>query len=191
MKISIQKVFIFTIAFLFSFSNYVTAAKIATFTTSISGGIASNEYHFTPYISFKGDVPLFSTKEITKADEGITFVIASDLDDVNYATFINKLTDDKDEMLCIGHKIGKIKSDISNNESNWFSNLNISKDEVAFITLTYSNLSFEPSLDNPNEWTTEQITPSGGCAARTGYLDEHDFTSTQVLKNAWIISDSL
>lgn len=135
------------------FTNQTFAAKVATFTTSVNGGIASNEYHFTPYIAFKGDTPLFSTRIITTADEGITFVIASDFDDENYTNFINKLTNSEDEILSIGHKIGKIKTDVSNKESNWFKDLKIKKDEITFITLTYKNLKFEPSTTNKDEWT--------------------------------------
>ena len=76
MKISIQKIFPTAfIALLFlNFTTSANATKIATFTTSISGGIASSEYNFTPYICFKGDTPLFSTKVITADDEGVTFV---------------------------------------------------------------------------------------------------------------------
>jgi hypothetical protein len=135
------------------FANQTFAAKVATFTTHINGGIASNEYHFTPYIAFKGDAPLFSTRMITTADEGVTFVISSDFDDVNYTNFINKLTNSEDEMLSIGHKIGQIKTEVSNNESNWFKDLKIKKDEITFITLTYKNLKFEPSTTNKDEWT--------------------------------------
>ena len=148
---------LFTIAFitvlLFNFQTQIFAAKVATFTTSIKGGIASSEYNFTPYVAFKGDTPLFSTRVVTTADEGVTFVIASDFDDVNYTTFINKLTNDEDEMLSIGHKIGKIKTEVSNKESNWFTGLKVNKDEITYITLTYTNLKFEPSTTNVNEWT--------------------------------------
>ncbi|MFT6938489.1 MAG: hypothetical protein ACJA1N_002796 [Saprospiraceae bacterium] len=155
MKISIQKIFTTAsiIILLLNFVISANATKIGTFTTSINGGIASSEYNFTPYICFKGDTPLFSNRVITAADEGITFIIASDLDDVNYAAFIDKLTNDTDEMLTIGHKIGKVKSDISNKESNWFNNSNGSKDKITFITIRYTNLKFEPSLDTPNKWT--------------------------------------
>lgn len=142
----------FIILSLLSF-NQTFAEKVATFTTSINGGIASNEYNFTPYIAFKGDAPLFSTRIVTTADEGVTFIISSDFDDVNYTNFINKLTNSEDEMLSIGHKIGKAKTEVSNKESNWFKGLNIKKDEVTFITLTYKNLKFEPSKTNENEWT--------------------------------------
>jgi hypothetical protein len=141
----------FIMVLLFNFSNQIFANKIATFMTSIKGGIASDEYNFTPYIAFKGDTPLFSTRVVTTADEGVTFVIASDFDDGNYTTFINKLTNTEDEMLSIGHKIGKIKTDVSNRESNWFEGLNVNKDEITYITLTYTNLKFETSATN--EWT--------------------------------------
>lgn len=143
----------FITVLLFSFANQTFANKVATFTTFIKGGIASSEYNFTPYLAFKGDAPLFSTRVITTADEGITFLIASDFDDANYTMFINKLTNNEDEELSIGHKIGKIKTDVSNKESNWFTGLNLYKDKIAYITLTYTNLKFEASKESPNEWT--------------------------------------
>jgi hypothetical protein len=156
MKISIQKLactaFFITLS-LFSFSTQSFAGKIATFTTSIEGNIANNEYNFTPYLAFEGDAPLYSTKLVTAADEGITFLIASDFDDVNYTTFINKLTNNEDEMLSIGHKIGKVKTDVSKKESDWFKGLNIDTKKITYISLTYTNLKFEASATDENEWT--------------------------------------
>ncbi len=156
MKYSVQSLLltILSVAVLSNTATTAFAAKVATLTTSINGGIRNTEQSFIPFIAFKGDTPLFSTKKVTIADEGVTFILASDFDDINYAKFIEKLTDNTDDFLTIGHKIGEIKSEVSSIESTWFDGLTFSGKKIGFITLTYSNLKFEVSKDNPNEWTT-------------------------------------
>lgn len=150
MKNQQQLHFLSVIAVILVCSTAAFGNKVATLTTSITGGIEGTEESFTPYIAFKGDEALFSTKVVTTADDGVTFILASDFDDINFATFIEKLTDDNDDNLSIGHKIGKIKSNISNLESNWFDGLTFEGKNVSFITLTYSNIRFE---GGDNEWT--------------------------------------
>lgn len=150
MKNQQQLNFFSVLAVILVCSTAAFGSKVATLTTSITGGIEGTEKSFTPYVAFKGEEALFSTKVVTTADEGVNFILASDFDDINFATFIEKLTDDKDENLSIGHKIGKIKSDVSNLESKWFDGLTFEGKNVSFITLTYSNIKFE---EKDGEWT--------------------------------------
>lgn len=150
MKNQFQQKLLFVLAVILVCSSAAFGSKVATLTTSITGGIQGEEESFTPYISFKGDEALFSTKVVTSADEGVTFILASDFDDINFATFINKLIDEKDDNLSIGHKIGEIKSDVSNLESEWFGGLTFAGKNVSFLTLTYSNIKFE---GKDGEWT--------------------------------------
>ncbi|MFK7947511.1 MAG: hypothetical protein AB8G11_07980 [Saprospiraceae bacterium] len=151
MKNQQQLHFLSVLAVILVCSTSAFGNKVASLTTSINGGIEGTEDSFTPYISFKGDEALFSTKVVTATDEGVTFILASDFDDINFATFIEKLTDDQDDNLSIGHKIGKIKSDVSNLESKWFDGLTFEGKNISFITLTYSNIKFEG--EENGEWT--------------------------------------
>lgn len=154
MKYSVQNIILSTLVVLLcGFSNTAFGSKLASLTASVSGGIASTEQSFTPYIVFKGDEPLLSTKNVTASDEDVTFILASDFDDINFAAFVEKLIDGEDELLSIGHKIGDIKSEISSLESVWFDGLTFSGKKVSAITLTYSNLKIEVDTENPNKWT--------------------------------------
>lgn len=146
LQLRILSVFIIVLIF----STTVLSNELVSLTTSISGGIEGSEDSFTPCFSFKGDEALFSTKVVTAADEAVTFVLASDFDDVNFVTFINKLTDENDDFLRVGHQIGKIKANVSNLESNWFNGELLNKNNISYITLTYSNIKFN---SNGDDWT--------------------------------------
>lgn len=153
MKYSVQNIClsILVVVLIFGISNTAFGSKVATLTTSISGSIESAEKGFTPYIAFKGDEPLFSTKNVTATDEDVTFILASDFDDINFATFVSKLVDGQDDLLNIGHKIGEATSEVSSLESAWFDGLTFSEKNVSAITLTYSNIKIETNTNDPSK----------------------------------------
>ena len=126
---------------------------LGSLTTTVEGGIAGSQHTIKPYISFKGEIPIFTNHTITALDEGITLMIASDKDDINFSKFIKKLTDHKDDILKIGHKIGVIKSDLGSLESSWFKDINNFQGKtITHITLTYEIIDFTPSKTIKN-WT--------------------------------------
>lgn len=143
----------FAFALLVSFN--VNAAKTATLFTKVEGVVAGTETSFTPFISFKGDAALFGSKSITAKDETVTFIVASDFDDVNYMNFITKLTDANDDLLSVGHKIGKIKTAVSNAESNWFNGDILEGKNIAHLTLVFSNIKFEMNDQGQTEFSYE------------------------------------
>lgn len=143
----------FAFALLISFN--LSATKTASLFTKVEGVVAGTETSFTPFISFKGDAALFGSKSITAADETLTFIVASDFDDLNYLNFITKLTDANDELLSVGHKIGKIKTAVSNSESNWFNGATLEGKNIAHLTLVFSNIKFEMNENGQTEFSYE------------------------------------
>jgi hypothetical protein len=144
-----------SITFALLVSLNVNAAKTASLFTKVEGIVAGTETSFTPFISFKGDATLFGSKSITAADETVTFIVASDFDDVNYMNFIAKLTDGNDDLLSVGHKIGKIKTTVSNSESNWFNGATLEGKNIAHLTLVFSNIKFETNEDGQTAFSYE------------------------------------
>lgn len=142
-----------TLALLVSLN--VNATKTASLFTKVEGVVAGTETSFTPFISFKGDAALFGSKSITAADETVTFIVASDFDDINYMNFIAKLTDGNDDLLSVGHKIGKIKTAVSNSESNWFNGVLLEAKNIAHLTLVFSNIKFEMNAAGQTEFSYE------------------------------------
>jgi hypothetical protein len=150
---NITALFSITFALLVSFN--ANATKTASLFTKVDGVVAGTETSFTPFISFKGDAALFVSKSITATDETVTFIVASDFDDVNYMNFIAKLTDASDDLLSVGHKIGKIKTAVSNSELNWFNNKTLEGKNIAHLTLVFSNIKFETNAKGQTAFSYE------------------------------------
>ncbi len=171
-----------SITFALFVSSNVNAAKTASLFTKVEGIVAGTETSFTPFISFKGDAALFGSKSITAADETVTFIVASDFDDENYMNFIAKLTDANDDLLSVGHKIGKIKTAVSNAESNWFNGEILEGQDVAHLTLVFSNIKFDKNDEGQTVFSYELTlnifqndSDTMGFAAHDEDLDGIDF----------------
>jgi hypothetical protein len=151
MKTSSQKMLVWIFLLAISIPS-LQASKIGTLSTVVSGGIDGNKSGFTPFVAFKGGKALFADKTVIPQAGTASFTLASDLDDPNFAAFIQQLTDSKDEFLSVGHSIGGVTSDVASLESAWFGGLVFEGKKVSHITLTYSNLKFDKSATS-DEWT--------------------------------------